>query len=229
MIKMPLLRSVATSTTPSPSSTSPGFWRYPAAPQSGLLWLKRTRSPHNDAAFSAIRRRPILGRCNDCSLLVLPRLDKTGKGLEPEFLLTRRRSGVEYLRCHMQKPQGYALGSMIQAANSGAIRIMAHRTVFRRYVLADELLAVGIADGGVEPATLGSGGELVEMAELAPRIASVVHPDAVISREEINPHDADHYHSDGQDSERRCRTWDLASAPLACQIEVSARGVLGRA
>jgi hypothetical protein len=30
--------------------------------------------------------------------------------------------------------------------------------------LAEELLAVGIADGGVGPATIDSGGELVEMA-----------------------------------------------------------------
>jgi nucleoside-diphosphate-sugar epimerase len=55
---------------------------------------------------------------------------------------------------HVQKPQGYALGSMIQDANAGAIRITARRPVFRRYVLADELLALGIAEGGVGPAII---------------------------------------------------------------------------
>ena len=70
---------------------------------------------------------------------------------------------------HVQEPQGYALGSMIRDANAGAIRIMARRPVFRRYVLAEELLALGIAEGGVGPATIDSGGELVEMAELAAR------------------------------------------------------------
>jgi nucleoside-diphosphate-sugar epimerase len=129
---------------------------------------------------------------------------------------------------HVQKPQGYALGSMIRDAHSGAIRIMARRPVFRRYVLAEELLALGIAEGGVGPATIDSGGELVEMAELAARVTQAVRPDAVISRDEVDPRDPDRYHSDGQDWERRCQRWDLASAPLDRQIEITARGVLGR-
>jgi nucleoside-diphosphate-sugar epimerase len=129
---------------------------------------------------------------------------------------------------HAQKPQNYALGSMIRHAHSGAIRITSRRPVFRRYVLAEELLAVGIAEGGVGPATIDSGGELVEMSELAARIAAVVRPDAVISRDEVDLRDPDRYHSDGQDWKRRCQRWDLTSAPLEHQIEITARGVLAR-
>ncbi len=129
---------------------------------------------------------------------------------------------------HVQKPQGYALSSMIRDADSGAIRIRARRPVFRRYVLAEELLALGLAEGGVGPATIDSGGELVEMAELAARIAAVVRPDAVISRDEVDPSEPDNYHSDGHDWEMRCQRWDLASASLSRQIEITARGVLGR-
>jgi nucleoside-diphosphate-sugar epimerase len=130
---------------------------------------------------------------------------------------------------HVQKPQGYALGSMIQAAASGAIRITARHPVFRRYVLAEELLALGIAEGSVGPATIDSGGELVEIAELAERIAAVLCPDVVISRDEVNADQSDNYHSDGQDWEKRCQKWNLASAPLDRQIEMTARGVLSRA
>ncbi len=130
---------------------------------------------------------------------------------------------------HVQKPQSYALGSMIRDADAGAIQIMSRRLVFRRYVLAEELLALGIAEGGVGPATIDSGGELVEMAELAARIAAVVRPDAVISREDVDPRDPDRYHSDGQDWEWRCQRWDLASVSLDRQIEITARGGLGRA
>jgi nucleoside-diphosphate-sugar epimerase len=130
---------------------------------------------------------------------------------------------------HVQKPHGYALGSMIRDADSGAIRIIARRPVFRRYVLAEELLALGIAEGSVGPATIDSGGELVEMADLAARIAAVVRPEAVITRGEIDPRDPDRYHSDGQDWERHCKKWGLASAPLDHQIAITARGVLGRA
>jgi hypothetical protein len=117
---------------------------------------------------------------------------------------------------------------MIRDANAGAIRIIARRPVFRRYVLAEELLALGIAEGGVGPTTIDSGGDLVEMAELAARIAAVVRPDAVITRGEVDPRDPDRYHSDGQDWDTRCQSWALASAPLDRQIEITARGVLSR-
>jgi len=130
---------------------------------------------------------------------------------------------------HVQEPQGYALGSMIRDADAGAIRILARCPVFRRYVLAEELLALGIAEGGVGPATIDSGGELVEMAELAARIAAVVRPDTVITRGEVDPRDPDRYHSDGQDWEMRCQRFGLTSEALDRQIEITARGVLGRA
>lgn len=129
---------------------------------------------------------------------------------------------------HVQKPEAYALSSMIRDADTGAIRITARRPVFRRYALAEELLAVGIAEGGVGPATIDSGGELVEMAELALRIAAVVRPDAAISRDEVDPREPDDYHSDGQDWEKRCQHWKLTSASLDRQIEITARGVLFR-
>lgn len=130
---------------------------------------------------------------------------------------------------HVQKPQNYALGSMIQAAASGVIEIRARRPVFRRYVPAEELLAMGLAEGSVGPATIDSGGELVELGELAGRIAAIIRPDAVIRRGALEPGNPDHYHCDGQDWEQRCQRWGLVSAPLSRQIEITARGVLGRA
>ncbi|EHB49734.1 NAD-dependent epimerase/dehydratase [Mycolicibacterium rhodesiae JS60] len=128
---------------------------------------------------------------------------------------------------HVQKPKAYALGSMIEDAHEGAIRITSHHKVFRRYVLAEELLALGIAEGGVGCATIDSGGELVEMAELASRIAAVVRPDAKITRGNVDPHKEDRYHSDGQDWEKRCQKWGLVGESLDRQIEITARGVLG--
>ena len=55
-----------------------------------------------------------------------------------------------------------------------------------------------------------------------------MRPDAVITRGEVDPRDPDRYHSDGQDWEKRCQIWGLASATLDRQIEITARGVLGR-
>ena len=127
---------------------------------------------------------------------------------------------------HVQDPQNFALGSMIRDADAGAIHISARRPVYRRYALAEELLAIGLSEGRVGPATIDSGGELVEMAELAARIASVVRADAEITRGEVNPTDPDQYHSDGHSWNNACRRWDFASASLEQQIAVSARGIL---
>ena len=127
---------------------------------------------------------------------------------------------------HVQDPQNFALGSMIRDAAAGAIRITARELVFRRYVLAEELLAVGIAAGRSGPAMIDSGGELVEMAELARRIASVVRPDATISRGHVDPHKADQYYSDGLDWDLRCQSLGFSSSSLDRQIEITARGVL---
>lgn len=127
---------------------------------------------------------------------------------------------------HVRNPRDFALGSMIQDAHAGAIQILANHPVFRRYTLAEELLAVAIAEGQVGPATIDSGGELVEMAELAARITKIVRPDAVVTRDAIDLRSADHYHSDGEDWEMRCRRWNLATASLERQITISARGVL---
>ncbi|SOX53584.1 nucleoside-diphosphate sugar epimerase [Mycobacterium ahvazicum] len=129
---------------------------------------------------------------------------------------------------HVQSPQNYALGSMIQAAHTGAIRITARRPVFRRYVLAEELLALGIAEGGVGSCTIDTGGELVEMAELASRVAHVVRPEAAISRDAVDVGDPDRYHSDGHDWESHCRNWQFTSVSLDGQIELTARGVLAQ-
>ncbi|OBJ55173.1 NAD-dependent epimerase/dehydratase family protein [Mycobacterium asiaticum] len=126
---------------------------------------------------------------------------------------------------HVQKPASYALGSMIRGAKLGAIHIVARRPVFRRYVLAEELLAIGLAEGSLGPATIDSGGELVEMAHLADRIAAVVNPDAVITRGEVDPRSPDRYHSDGLDWEAHCAKWHFASAPLDRQIELTAQTV----
>jgi nucleoside-diphosphate-sugar epimerase len=129
---------------------------------------------------------------------------------------------------HVQKPANYALGSMIQAAAAGAVHVAARRPVRRRYALADELLALALAAGGAGSATIDSGGELVEMSELAERVVAVVNPGAAITRDPPEGGAPDDYHSDGRDWAARCARWSLSPLGLDAQIELTARGVLGR-
>lgn len=145
----------------------------------------------------------------------------TQRGVVPVIARAWSISGA-----HVQNPRGYALASMIQDAKAGEIHIVANREVYRRYVLAEELLAVAIAEGSVGPAVVDSGGPLVEMGELAAHVAAVVCPDARITRGTVDPVDPDAYHSDGTDWDFRCSKWGLKSASLDDQIALTARGVL---
>lgn len=157
---------------------------------------------------------------------------------EAEYLLTEAVAGRHAVPvvarawsisgAHVQRPENYALGSMIRAAYSGAVHIAARRLVFRRYALADELLAIALAEGRRGAATVESGGELVEMSELARRVVAMVNPRATITREEVDPANPDEYHSDGRDWLARCAHWGLTPTPLDAQIELTARGVLER-
>jgi hypothetical protein len=63
----------------------------------------------------------------------------------------------------------------------------------------------------------------------AARIAAMVRPHtmnsrAVIRRAEVDPGSPDRYRAGGSDWELRCQRWDLVSAPLDRQIEITARG-----
>lgn len=128
---------------------------------------------------------------------------------------------------HVQKPRNYALGSMILAAREGSIHVSARRPVFRRYVLAEELLALGLAEGAIGDAVIDSGGELVEMGELAARVVATVAPGATITRDPVDPRDPDAYHSDGVQWTELTHRWSLIGATLDEQIALTARGVLG--
>ena len=120
------------------------------------------------------------------------------------------------------------MGSMILDAEAGFIRIRSGHPVYRRYVLAEELLAVGIAQGNVGSATIDSGGELVEMGQLAELVVEVIRPGARIVRDEMKAVKPDAYHSDGEDWISRCSRMGFESESLARQIEITARGLLAR-
>jgi len=58
---------------------------------------------------------------------------------------------------------------------------------------------------------------------------ATVNPAATITRDEFDPGaPPDDYHSDDRDWRERTLHWGLAPLPLEAQIELTARGVLGR-
>lgn len=94
-------------------------------------------------------------------------------------------------------PRKYAFSDLVLQAKSGAIQVNASQPVFRRYVGVDDFLEVSMARllSGWS-GTIDSGGELVEVGELAERVRSIVNPQASISRVEQTSTEPSIYASD---------------------------------
>lgn len=95
---------------------------------------------------------------------------------------------------YMTKPETYALGSLIQQAQSrGAVEVMADRPVRRSYMAIDDMLRIALAS--VQALDVGralsfeTAGEVVEVGELARRVLSVLgHDPHAVTRPPIDPH-----------------------------------------
>lgn len=98
---------------------------------------------------------------------------------------------------HVRRPRDYAFSDLIVQARSGVVRVNADRPVMRRYVSASDFLGVcsqlmlaGQSD------VVDSGGELIEMGDLARRVVQAVRPDAVIERPPLVSDEPSTYASD---------------------------------
>ncbi len=97
-----------------------------------------------------------------------------------------------------QKPEIYAFSNMVRQAVQGEIFIKAGHPVYRRYSSVEDalLLSMEFAQKG-SPTIFDTGGDLVEIEDLAKRIANVVNPRAKIYRSQNTGDEIDNYHSDG--------------------------------
>ena len=126
----------------------------------------------------------------------------------------------------VRNPEAYAFSSFIQQAHNGQIRITAQRPTYRRYVDVCDLLRVGISrmDAGLS-GVFESGGELVEMYELATRIAASAGENIPIVRDEIIDLTPSIYASDNQEWIAACRGANFTPRNLDEQIDRVVRGL----
>ena len=98
------------------------------------------------------------------------------------------------------KPRAFAFTDLIAQAKLGLIEIKAKHLVYRRYCALEDVLALSIlpsAPGG--NSIFNTGGDLIEIGELAKIIVDLVNPNAEIRRQ-IDPQlTPDDYHSDSED------------------------------
>lgn len=128
----------------------------------------------------------------------------------------------------VQRPRDYAFSDLILQSAEGRIQIRASHEVWRRYVGVDDLLAVCVSlanDGWT--GEVDSGGELIEIADLAERVVAELHPGIPIERSALDGSPPDRYHSDGASWDQACQLLEHTAASLEEQIRATAAEIVG--
>jgi len=120
-------------------------------------------------------------------------------------------------------PRNYAFSDLVLQAKTGAMQVNASQPVFRRYVGVDDFLEVSMARllSGWS-GTIDSGGELIEVGELADRIRSIVNPQASISRVEQTSTEPSIYASDDVSWREACGEAGINPSEIDEQIRAVA-------
>jgi hypothetical protein len=126
---------------------------------------------------------------------------------------------------HCTKPQTFAFTDLIAQAKLGLIEIKAKHLVFRRYCALEDVLAIAMLPTapGSNP-IFDTGGDLIELGELAKRVVNLVNPNAEIRRQ-IDPElPSDDYYSDSEDWDGLLQSADLAKDSISEQVTRVAQG-----
>jgi nucleoside-diphosphate-sugar epimerase len=125
----------------------------------------------------------------------------------------------------VRRPRHYAFSDMILQAAEGQIVIKAERPTFRRYASVSDLLNVCLRSARLGiTGVIESGGELVEMADLAARVVSRVNPRATVERGDMVSTEPSVYASDDSMWSSACAGLNFTPMDLDAQIDAVARG-----
>lgn len=125
---------------------------------------------------------------------------------------------------YVRRPSEYAFSSFVEQAGSGRIRVTADRPTFRRYTDAGEFLALCIRRGlDGYSGVIESGGELVEMGELAQRIATASRGAVFVERAMPITEEPSTYASDNELWQRHCKIVGFVPSTLDEQVSIAMR------
>ncbi len=122
---------------------------------------------------------------------------------------------------HVKNRGLFAFFDLIDQSKNRIIKINSNAHVYRRYTDVEDLLAVGLSSptGGC---VIDSGGELIEIGELARTILEVLASPAEIHRH-VTGIDDDHYYAHGNDWDKKASEVGLTPKTLREQIAYSAQ------
>jgi nucleoside-diphosphate-sugar epimerase len=120
------------------------------------------------------------------------------------------------------KPSAYAFSNLILQAQTGVIKIQSKLPLFRRYCSIEDVLSIALSD---HQGFFDTGGQLVEIGDLADIIKKEINPQARIVRSSLNNARAENYYSDNKDWARLIEANKLGEDTLADQIRRVAKSL----
>ena len=121
------------------------------------------------------------------------------------------------------KPNGFAFSDLISQARSGTVTINSENKVLRRYCLIEEVIAIALQENLMQSCVFDTGGESIEIGELAKIICDQVNPDASIVRNGQLRGEANDYRSSNIDWIERCSQLAFKSKTIIDQISQVSR------
>jgi nucleoside-diphosphate-sugar epimerase len=117
------------------------------------------------------------------------------------------------------KPDSFAFTDLIAQAKLGLIEIKAKHLVYRRYCAIEDVLALAILTNAPESnPVFDTGGDLIELGDLAKLVVELVNPNAEIRRQ-IDPElKSDDYYSDSKDWGELLKSANLAMDSISQQV-----------
>lgn len=130
---------------------------------------------------------------------------------------------------HVRRPRDYAFSDFILQAREGNVHINARTLVRRRYCAVRDALTVCLraVTSGVS-GVIESGGDLVEVGELADEVVAAVNPSAGIDRPHVDTKHSQDYFSDNSSWEIWTRNFAVRPIDLQAQIHEAAGLLSGR-
>jgi nucleoside-diphosphate-sugar epimerase len=130
---------------------------------------------------------------------------------------------------YVTKVQGFAFSQMIYSAlTNRRIEILNNHPVYRRFVDVEDLLRVcmGILELGGSSRIIDSGGELVDLVQLAEKIAKHLGPEVKVNQSVDYSQEADRYYSSGLSWSEACSTIRYKPIDLDGQIAKVAKSLI---
>jgi nucleoside-diphosphate-sugar epimerase len=123
------------------------------------------------------------------------------------------------------KPDSFAFTDLIAQAKIGLVEVKAKRPVYRRYCAIEDVLALAMLPnerGG--HSIFSTGGELIELGDLAKKVVELVNPNAEVRRQIDSALASDDYYSDSKDWGELLQAANLAKDSISDQVTRVADG-----